>query len=552
MTPVSNNNNDHRPPTGNLEELFRQKMAEAELTPRADVWDRLDHELLLRENQGYRRRLVGYRRAAAAAVAVATLGLGGWLTQRTLAPAPGTEIAVVDSNAAARSAAARLGQAAQPSAEAAARGAATASTAASSTRSGFSDEQASAADASAASSGAATQSEAGLLASTDAATTAASATTSNPVENLRESFGARRSAASRADQPSLLNRAVAAIRQTFGGAASPAVRGGSLMPANPVLAPRGNASATLVAGVAPTGARSAAVAPSATGGTELEYMSAIASRLRRANLSANVPDSLKPALLSTPALLAAQATAAQEQDDKKASASSHWRWRGSFGAQRFAPNVSSVVGSGMAFSAMPTPTTVAQRAPVPEEPTRLQPGLAQRGMFGVAVPLSKKHWTLLTGAEVAVMSGRTGREVPQTLLNNNAADEKFQTGRYQLTTVGVPMQVRYESHKQGWGVYAAVGAAVNVLLRNRTAVGTQATTDDSSYRRVLATTRGSAGVRFSPASGNWQLNLGPEAEAGLNTLNANPSEKWSQRTRPYALGLSASMEFGGGKAELAP
>ncbi|RAK66715.1 outer membrane beta-barrel protein [Hymenobacter edaphi] len=539
MTPVSNNHNDHRPPTGNLEELFRQKMAEAELTPRADVWDRLDHELLLRENQGYRRRLVGYRRAAAAAVAVATLGIGGWLTQRTLVPAPGTEVAVVDSSAATRRAA-RLAQAAQPSAAGTARSTATAraaSPAASTARPGFSNEDASAA-------GAVSQPETGLLAGTTAAPT------TTPVDNLRESFGARRRvAAGRADQPSLINRAVAAIRQTFGGgAASPAGRSGSLLPASPALAPRGNAGATLLASTAPTGVRSTGVAAAlAAAESEAEAMPFIASRLRRAGLGSNVPDSLKPALLSTPVLLAAQAPAAEEQDNQKASASSHWRWRGSFGAQRFAPNVSSVVGSGIAFSAMPTPT-VAQRAPLPEEPTRLQTGLAQRGMFGVAVPLSKKHWTLLTGAEVAVISGRTGREVPQTLLNNNA-DEKFQTGRYHLTTVGVPVQVRYESRKQGWGVYAAVGAAVNVILRNRTAVGTQATTDDSSYRRMLATTRGSAGVRFSPASGNWQLNVGPEAEAGLTTLNANPSETWSQRTRPYALGLSASVEFGGGKAE---
>ncbi|GAB2949857.1 hypothetical protein GCM10027048_13760 [Hymenobacter coalescens] len=539
MTPVSDNH-DHRPPTGNLEEMFRQKFAEAELTPRADVWDRLDHELLLRENQGYRRRLVGYRRLAAAACAVATLGVGGWLTQRTLTADTPAQVAAVTNRAATEAAASRLGEAANASVS----GEAQRSTAAAEGRpAGAGGAAADAFDLRQSSEGVAAQSPAA-----DAAVGPGLA-----VGALRESFGAAPEAAT---QPGLVSRALATIKQTFGmeaGQSAPvpggAMPGGRSLPLNGGNGSLATPGSALAAARMP--AAGALAAPAAAQADGIDGLQPIASRLRRAAAGSR-PDSVKPALLSAPVLLAAQVSSEEETDDKK-ELNSRWKWRGSYAAQRFVPNVSGAAGTGMALN-FASPASPLRPAPV-EEPTKLQPGLAQRGQLGVAVPLGKKHWTLLTGAELAAISGNTGREVTRQFSSANspsAADQKFQTGRYHLTTIGVPVQVRYEGRKQGWGVYAAVGAAVNVLLRNRTDVGTLSATSDAPYRRVLASARGSAGVRFSPARGNWQLNVGPEAEAGLNTLNVNPSEGWSKRTRPYAVGLAASVEFGGGKAELAP
>lgn len=66
-------------PTGDLEHLFRQKFAEAEVTPRASLWEQLDHELLVQQNDTYRRRLLGYRWAAAASLLLLAGG-GTWLT----------------------------------------------------------------------------------------------------------------------------------------------------------------------------------------------------------------------------------------------------------------------------------------------------------------------------------------------------------------------------------------------------------------------------------------------------------------------------------------
>ena len=544
MTPVSDKHNEHREPTGNLEELFRQQLGQAELPPRADVWDRLDHELLLRENQGYRRRLVGYRRAAAAAAAVATLGLGGWLTQHLTTTAPnGQDVAVVDGSSAAQRAAARLGQAADQQAATQAR-----------------------INGAAASPAAPRNAATEVASATNASTAtghAAEANADGVLSNLRESFGGRRAAG--ASGTSALNQALATIKRSFGAGSGSAASGSQLATAERAA----YAANTVDAGTAAAPASgllrgtssgygngyaaglNASVVNVAWSATNADALSPVASRLLRAGVGNGLPDSLKASLLNSSTLLAAQTEDAQEQDNASA-AGSRWRWRGSYAAQRFMPNASST-SSKLVYSSVTTAGSAVPRAAVQPEATQLEAGLAQRGQLGVAVPLSKKHWTLLTGAEVAVVTGRTGRQVTQSYnAQSNMLDQKFQPGRYQLTTVGVPVQVRYESHRQGWGVYAAVGAAVNVLLRNRTEVGSQVTANDASFRTVLASARGNAGVRFSPAKGNWQLNVGPEAEAGLNTLNANPTESWAQRTRPYALGLSASVEFGGAKTDVTP
>lgn len=78
MLPSDPNHTPDSRPTGDLENLFRQKFAEAEVTPRASLWEQLDHELLVQQNETYRRRLLGYRWAAAASVLLLAGG-GTWL-----------------------------------------------------------------------------------------------------------------------------------------------------------------------------------------------------------------------------------------------------------------------------------------------------------------------------------------------------------------------------------------------------------------------------------------------------------------------------------------
>lgn len=82
MALSANNSAPDPKPTGDLEHLFQQKFADAEVTPRASVWEQLDHELLVQQNDTYRRRLLGYRWAAAASLLLLAGG-STWLTFHT-------------------------------------------------------------------------------------------------------------------------------------------------------------------------------------------------------------------------------------------------------------------------------------------------------------------------------------------------------------------------------------------------------------------------------------------------------------------------------------
>ncbi|MBC8083460.1 MAG: hypothetical protein H7Z21_09635, partial [Hymenobacter sp.] len=87
-TSAPNSTPDPRP-TGDLEHLFRQKFAGAEVPPRAGLWEQLDHELLVEQNNTFRRRL-GVHRWVAAACLLLLFSVSGWaLLHQWQAPAPG-------------------------------------------------------------------------------------------------------------------------------------------------------------------------------------------------------------------------------------------------------------------------------------------------------------------------------------------------------------------------------------------------------------------------------------------------------------------------------
>jgi hypothetical protein len=196
----------------------------------------------------------------------------------------------------------------------------------------------------------------------------------------------------------------------------------------------------------------------------------------------------------------------------------------------------------------------------------LEAGPAQRVVIAAAYALNSK-WTLLTGVETAQQRASSKTSVSfgdarsafagRTATNSMVA--QFYPGQrstdFSYRTVGVPVAMRYGSTKTGLSLYAKVGAAVNVLLKSRTEVeGNSAATrdytlssSDSPYRKVLASVRGGGGVRYQPTDATWNLALGPVAEAGLNTLNQSPGGSFFKRSRPYSVGLEASVEFGGKK-----
>jgi len=60
MSSAANDKREH------LEEEFRRRMHDAEATPSADLWARIDHDLTVQENSMYKSRMVLYRQLAAA------------------------------------------------------------------------------------------------------------------------------------------------------------------------------------------------------------------------------------------------------------------------------------------------------------------------------------------------------------------------------------------------------------------------------------------------------------------------------------------------------
>ena len=489
-------------PTGDLEYLFRQRLGEAAVPPRLPLWEQLDHDLLVQQNDAYRRRLVTYRWLAAACVLL-LLGVSGWASLRQLsAPTSGpAELAARQGN------------------------------------SPLADSQNVTSSAYANISGATTGH--GATTGPLAASTGADASNSagSPVAlALLSSQGV----SPRAGRD--LQLADAALAATFFSAASTA-SGNSAEVTNPL-----------------------AMRMAALGG-----------------YSYNRPDTLKPALRAAPFMLAATSSAPPESE-KPVVPAKRWRFGGSYATTAFNPNINfSRAGAGISSYApansVSTKSANAYEAGAAEYRHNLRAGVGQRATLTAALAPTK-HWVLMAGVEVAEYraSSETSYVLPEptataftgnttaTYDYNNAASSSFTSPavytaaprptNYRYRTVGVPVSARYGSGKSGVSLYAKVGAAVDLLLGSRVEVAdTPAATreyslrsSDSPYRQVVATVRGGGGVQYRPAGANWALLVGPTAEAGLTTLNNNPAQPLLSRTRPYALGLEASVEFGGGSA----
>jgi hypothetical protein len=516
-------------PTGDLEHLFRQKFAEAEVTPRASFWDQFDHELvvqqheqIVQENTTYRRRLVLHRWVAAACLLLALgfgswayLGNAGWNSSPQLAaelPAAGT----ADGNG--------LGE-----------GESTASTA-----------------------------SAGLEADPAAAGLTANDLLADVSQRSADQpNGASADAAAANGRPglgSMLASLYESVTGTNGTGQYQSGQAGSFRPAYD-----GAAGSMFAANTAGT------VAADNAYGIGAGLLEPRAAYLRN-NLGLRRPDTLKPALLALPQAPAAELAAVEEPEQKEAT--KLWkrlRVGGSYAVGSFNPNINF---SRTDARAKADPVTTALRTYYQEEAENeyrrnLQSGLSQRVAVAASYALNK-HWTLTTGAEIAeqratsastygFMDGKqVGREAADLFSRPAAyspAPVQPRTTSYRYRTAAVPVMVRYGSNKAGLSLYAKVGAAVSLLVNSRSELegSPEATrtytarSTDSPYRQVLTSVRGGAGVRYQPVTATWSLAVGPTAETYLTTLNANPSQRVANQSRPYSLGIEASVEFGSPK-----
>lgn len=529
MAASAPNNMPHDPrPTGDLEHLFRQTFAEAEIQPRTNLWEQLDHELIVQQNDSYRKRLAVHRWVAAACLLLA-LGFGGWAALRQLGRNH-PELAAATGAAASRSADAGLASAAG-TAEAAQGGVAASGL-------GGLGQSASAEQAGG--------SLAAMLSQSGTADASAEGAAGSRYASAH-GYGAAEAGRGLAYEEGNLGRyasAESADRYGRAGATSQSGIGYGFASSGPY-----------------------GISSDANSLLSLEYLQA---RLRN-SLALGRPDTLKPSLLARPTPAAPQLAAVAPTPEQPQTPKLWHRLRlgGSYAASSYNPNInfSQADGRQNADAVTMALNRYYREDAETEYRRNLRPGLGQRIALTVDYALSKSL-SLGSGVEIAEQRATSatsygfldGQQLPtasaNTLFRNSPSSyaPSAPTARatsFRYRSVGVPVTLQVGSGKAGASLYAKVGAAVNLLLSTRSELdgSPEATrtytrsSDELPYRKVLASVRGGAGVRFRPATANWSLAVGPVAEAGLSTLNAHPNQATLHQSRPYSFGIEARVDF---------
>lgn len=496
MTPPSS-------PKGSLEELFRHHLLESEaaaIPPLPHVWEQLDNSLLLAQNAQYRRRLRAYRWAMAASLLLAAMASGGWWRSQF---SPGTTVATtagVPAGGSNRSPA-LAGRATSL--------AATAGAASFSLNPSSIDENATL---SLFSTSTGLGNASGMVAGRRFALAA----------DLAPSF--HYSAAGLAWQPASVTARRYQSARTAASAPSVAVEAAA---ANPAWL------ATVVAG------------------TQAADYQSEASQLttRLANLQL-------PGLTALPARLGATATPMLASTIRPLRP---WQLQVAYAAGVYDPNVDFKKAPSDYDATLGPGTVATTRDAAAEYRHHLRPGLSQRLGVWATRRLGIGRWNLRTGLEIAqgeASSSTSVAFVGEQVATLNAAvqvqSNKLQTTTYRYRSVGVPIELSYASPlRHGLALYGHVGTVFSALLNVRSEVASdpEATriysyqSAGSPYRQLLTNVRSGVGVRYQPSHHQWTLNLGPVAEAGVLSLNSDPTQDfWNQR-RPYSIGLEAGVEF---------
>lgn len=520
------------PPKGSLEDLFRHHLLESEaaaVPPRPAVWEHIDNSLLLAQNEKYRRRLLVHRWSLAASLLLATLAGGGWWHSQQQATAT-LASAEARTEAARRAVAGAVG----------------------SRTSGATPEVA-------ASLAAATTGAGGQFVATGRSASGQLAYQPLAPNGVGQpAIGATIRASGRAGR--------AAGAQAYGAGMARSLAFSSL-----------NAYAIAATSTSPS-AEAATTLPAAHRASS--YLGDEQPALLDSNneLTASAADARSgEALLAT--RLAALALAAPAGPPAELAAKElppaptqlrRWRYGAEYAITAFQPNIDFSRSGSDYNSAMGLNTVSLTRAAAAEYRANLRPGLGQRLTLRATRWLGG-HWSLGTGVEVAqqtaysaTSAGFTGQQVadatsysatPSVGSSVLPVSRELHESSFRYRSVGVPFELQYDNQaKAGVSFYGRIGAIVSALLsvRGEVASNPEATrtysafSASSPYRRLTALLRGSAGVRYRPAGRGWGLNVGPTAEAGVQSLNAETDRGFLQQQRPYSVGLEAGFEFGGG------
>lgn len=555
--------NPSTPPKGSLEDLFRHHLLESEaaaVPPRPQVWEQLDNSLLLAQNEQYRRRLRVHRWAIAASLLLASLAGGGWWhSQQPPSPSlatatPVAQPAELPGLATARRAVATPGLATAPAAIVARR-----------------PNHSPTLIPSAIDQTTTLRAEAQSTDSYAAATGRAATPHSLAQAATRQLAGARptreveagqfreqgTNAGTRAGQVGLTGatppRTLAAATAASATRATTAVGGirrGALPPASSAE-PGALALATELPAVAQSVPNDQTLAAAvASAGTA----DPAAQELAMNSLSAHAVNLAAPGAAALPASLNTVAVTMPPVELAR-----HWQYGLSYAASAFQPNIDFTKAATSYNSSLGVNSASITNNAAAEYRNNLRAGLGQRLGVWASRRLGGSRWRLRTGLELAQNTATSATSVSfvgqqvADLTYAQAMQAHLQGTSYRYRSASAAAEMRYASPlKTGFSLYGRVGALLTALLNVRSDVdGTPEATrtytllsTNSPYRHFTTSLRGGGGIQYRPVGHQWALNLGPVAEFGILSLNADPSQNFWHQQRPYSFGLEAGLELG--------
>ena len=239
---------------------------------------------------------------------------------------------------------------------------------------------------------------------------------------------------------------------------------------------------------------------------------------------------------------------------------SEWQLGASYTASAFQPNIDFLRPLTAYDPALGATSAYFTQVASTEFRNHLRAGLGQRLNVWASRRLGVGHWSLRLGAEASHNEAHSASSVDfvgeqvYSLTYARPATPQLRPTRYAYTMLSLPVELRRgNSLRTGWSLYGRVGGALSALFNVRSDVDGSPeaartyslTTENSPYRRLTASVRGGLGVQLRPANHQWTFSLGPVAETGIFSLNANPSQNFWHQQRPYSLGLEAGVELGG-------
>ncbi len=237
----------------------------------------------------------------------------------------------------------------------------------------------------------------------------------------------------------------------------------------------------------------------------------------------------------------------------------NWQYGLSYAAGAFQPNIDFTKPTTSYNVAVGTSSALTTQAAAAEYRSNLRAGLGQRLSLWATRRLGASRWGLRTGLELTQTTATSASSVAFTgeqvadLVYTQATQPHLQRTSYHYRSASVPVEMRYTNPiKSGFSLYGRVGALFTALLNARSEVdgspeaahSYSLTSTGSPYRHLSGSVRAGAGMQFRPVGHQWTLNLGPVAEMGILSLNADPAQDFMHQQRPYSIGLEAGLELG--------